>query len=350
MQHSNAAAAPIEHTISFRGRYLFGPPEPSESRQLVVCDSAIQDRAATLGVIGSRATVDVAEARPTLTSRDALLARLTADGATELVGIGSGSTLDLCKRTVSALPDDGPCRLVLVPAGAEPYRAVARFAALDQPGPTRSSIQHDRHSTGTVVLLPELLESIPEETFRIALVDSLVHGIESLLSTRRQPFSEATAVDALRRLSTAPSSAGGGGRIGHVLAMFSLTEAFSSTRLGLAHALASPLGGRLRMTHDRLNATLGAAVVRFWGSAAAGFREVAQALGVAPSVDAVAAEVRARTHKAGLPACLRELGIGWDDVKSVLPAAMQSSGMPFLPRPLEFGEVERFAARAWSGG
>jgi len=343
--------APLEHSISFRGRYVFGLPQSTGSRQLVVCDGAVRDQAAKLGVIDDDTTVVVPEARPTLSSRDTLVTRLLAERASGLVGIGSGSTLDLCKRACSALPDDRPCRLVLLPAGAEPYRAVARFAALDQPGATRSSVQDEKHSAGTVVLLPELLEGVPEQTFRVAVADSLVHGIECLLSTRRQPFAEAAAVDALRRLNTAPAAArdSGHARLDRVIAMFDLTEAFSSTRLGLAHALASPLGGRLRMTHDRLNAVLGSAVVRFWGSAAAGFRRIAEALNVAPSVDAVAAEIGARVAEAGLPRSLRELGIGWDDVRSVLPTTMKSSGMPFLPRALTLEEVEQFAARAWNG-
>jgi alcohol dehydrogenase len=300
------------------------------------------------------------ERRPNETVVQALTDRLRTTNPSEVVAVGCGAVIDAAKLAVhqSEAPERDPPKLVLVPAGAEPYRAVARFAVTDDLRGQRPTVVHAAFGSGTVVILSELLATLDPEIVAVHVMDTLVHAVESLLSSRTEPVSSALASAAIgtiiseaqTALTGSHRSSLGRGRARLVAAACLAVEAFSATRLGLAHAVASPLGTALGITHDTINGVLGPALVRFWDNDTPGLAEVALALGVPAAADRVADVLDDFRRMAQLPHSLREMGISWDSVVGVLPQAARSSGMRSLPRPIDTLELERFARSAWEGG
>jgi alcohol dehydrogenase class IV len=202
-----------------------------------------------------------------------------------------------------------------------------------------------RFGAAVVVILPELLARLSDPAIALFSLDTLVHAIESLVSRRANPVSRALAMTAIELIVEENRSRT---RVNRVIAACLAAEAFSSTGLGIAHAVASPLGTKAGVTHDGINGVLGRSVVNFWGISS-GFADVCRAFGVGETVEEMTKILDRFRQTAGLPVSLEELGITWGSVAEILPRAAQSSGIPWLPRPLQEGELERFAYQAWSG-
>jgi alcohol dehydrogenase len=324
-----------QHVVSFAGTIVVGElPRPAR-RTLTIADDGLLDGVGDVAVRG-RPTIELVEQL----ARDALTRR-----SERIVAVGCGATLDAAKLIALR----AGAELVLVPCGAEPYRAVARFAVVDDVEGRRPTVVDERFARATVILAPRFLERVPPAAIAVHSLDTAVHAVESLLSAHRHPFARAQALGALAAVARDAERAASAmeAQIRLVVASFQAVESFSSTRLGIAHAVASPLGAALGVTHDTINGILGEYVVRFWDDDVRGFEDVASGLGVAPSADAVAGRLAWLRGLAELPATLREHGIAWTDVAGVLPRAARSSGIAVLPRTLGDGGLEAFSRQAW---
>jgi alcohol dehydrogenase class IV len=338
-------SAPREHRVSFRGSISYGGLPSSTLRTLVVDDTRFLDDD-LLAAVGAEQVVHIDE-RPNAAVVDHLATKAREVDAERVLAVGSGALIDAVKLAWRERERDVGRELdaVFVPCGPEPYRAVARFAVVDDACGERPTVVDDRFARALVCVAPTLLDRLPDFVVAVHALDSAVHAIESLLSTFTTPISRALAIAALRTIAGEPSP----DRARLVTSSFLAVEAFASTRLGIAHAIASPLAATLGVTHDTINGVLGEAVVEFWGAGADGFADVADACGAeltAADVTAVLARLRA---DAGVPDSLQELGIPWPSVERILPRAAQSSGIAVLPSPVSRGELEAFARRAWKG-
>lgn len=132
-----------------------------------------------------------------------------------------------------------------------------------------------------------------------------------------------------------------------VLGSLLAAEAMWATKLGLAHAIASPLGTATGLTHDVIHAVLGAPTVLLWGDGTAGLATAAHAMRVPATSNGVSTFLNDLRQRAGLPPSLRELGIDWESVERALPMAARSSGLPALPVPMDGDSLRAFAANAW---
>ncbi|HEX6547797.1 MAG TPA: iron-containing alcohol dehydrogenase, partial [Candidatus Dormibacteraeota bacterium] len=286
---------------------------------------------------GAAASLPIA-GRPDRPALAELEAAAAAAGARSIVAVGAGVVLDLAKLA-GARAGTG---VVLVPAGAEPWRAVTTFATVDNGDGTRTSTPDSRLGGARIVVDAGLWAAVPAEAAALHRLDSAIHAIESLLSRRSQPYSQALATGALTALGDPEQPVRG------VVGSFLAAEAFGSTKLGIAHALASPLGAALGVSHDSLNCILGCQLPRQWPDAPA-WLWAGRALGTKASGDGVAAALGRMRAKAGLAGSLREAGIAWSDVDGVVDRALRSSGIPFLPRAVGREELVAFARLCWEG-
>jgi len=333
----------LQQRANFRGSIRYGWPEAADEAIVLLDDVPDfgDDDAARLGsAIGERISVD---RRPTRATVEMATKRLMAQGGGRLIAIGSGALLDAGKLAFQHASEGGvPVALVMVPCGAEPYRAVAQFAVVDAPDGSRPTQLDQRFAACDVLVLDDLLRRLPPAVVALAAADTAVHSIESLLSRAATPYSRMLATAALRTVIETSDP------VPVVSASFLAVEAFASTRLGLAHAVASPLGTELGVTHDAINAVLGDALVEYWGPRPTAFRNVAKACNTATH-DSVKEHLTRLRDAAGLPSSLSELGITWTSVSNVLPGAARSSGISVLPEPISPSELEAFAARGWKG-
>jgi alcohol dehydrogenase class IV len=338
---------PTTARFVFHGTLRFGVPPEAETGRTVVLKRTSASAPVLDAIVPSPTETYEVNGRPTRSDVDALTELLREGRIERLVAIGDGALIDGAKLAAIAARGDGAAepRMTLVPAGREPYRAVTSFAVIDEGGERPTSFD-DRLATGDVLVLPEVLEQMDMPTAALVAADTAAMSVESLLSLRSDPLSRAMALSALRTVGRSSGEAQGRTRAALVSASFLTAEAFWVSRLGIAHAIGSPLGTRCGMTHDALHAILSPHVVRHWGDDADGMAEASAALS-ASGAAGVAHVLDDLRSKAGLPGTLEELGIRWDDVLAVLPTSFKSSGIASLPRPLDASGLESIARLAW---
>jgi alcohol dehydrogenase class IV len=301
------------------------------------------------------ATVLTVDDRPDWATVEELVGRLSQNSSNRVVGIGDGSVMDAAKLAafiVGSEPERSYPAVALAPAGREPYRAVAAFAVIDRDG-ERPTTQDPAIAAADVLLVDELIETVEERTFALVAADLAVMTVDSLMSRRSFGLHRSLAIGALDGVAgwlegtglATPTTA----RTNLVVGSFLATEAMMATRLGIAHAIASPLGTATGLTHDAINAILGPYVIQKWRGETATVATIARALRLPPDAGHVLDALNRLRSDAGLPASLRELGIAWSAVERSLPSAARSSGLPLLPVPLGPEELEAFAMAAWSG-
>jgi alcohol dehydrogenase class IV len=338
----------IERRMRFSGSVLFADDGEGlvDAGDVVVANSDVE-----LGE-GLGAVRFAVEERPQRALVDEIAASVRSASPGAVIGIGDGAVLDAAKLAAHEAAHVGG--IVLMPCGREPWRAFAPFAVIDD-GPARPTVGDTTGGNARVAVIDELLHALDDRAVAIAAIDTAVHAVESLLSPRLEPYSEALAVAALRLVAgsfddaqSPVEAARRRGRARLVVAAGLAVEAFMTTSLGLAHAIASPLGTQLGITHDVLNGILGPPTVTFWESSP-GISLVASGLGVAPAAEHVVAALEDYLDRAGVPRSLSGLGVPWDAVDAVLPIARRSSGLAAIGDRVTEQVLRSFAQRAWHG-
>jgi len=193
---------------------------------------------------------------------------------------------------------------------------------------------------------PEMTLTLPPAATAATGMDALGHAVECYVNDACQPISAALALKAIELIGLHLRSAVLNGRridarYGMLLASTMAGIAMNSTRLGLAHALAMPLGSyELRIPHGLAIGITLPLVMKF--NHAARFQryiEVARALG--ESVDRLpAAEAAMRSCVAverlgrdiGIPERLGDVGLREEHIEPVAAEAIKSGNVAVNPR------------------
>ncbi|MFO0572194.1 MAG: iron-containing alcohol dehydrogenase [Polyangiaceae bacterium] len=301
---------------------------------------------------------------PRVEQVEALSARVRTATHPVLVAVGGGSSMDSAKAVAllsvngGSLSDFPPgCRpahaghpVVCVPTTAGTGSETNMFAAIIDPRSRRKMVVgHPSVLPEAVILDPELTLGVPADVSAHTGMDALAHAIEAFTSNRHNPLSDALALRALAALVTfLPSAVENGSdleaRAQMLLAAHLAGLAFASSGLGLCHALAHPLSGRLDVSHGQALATLLPHVMRFnFGVCEARYAQLSIALGVrAPGVsDAENAHrsisaVERLSQSIGTQRSATELGVERKHLPELVEDAMADlvlSGTPRFPEP-----------------
>jgi alcohol dehydrogenase len=292
---------------------------------------------------------------------DETASELKRSGSDVVVGIGGGSSLDTSKAVAALATNPGsaldyvglhkvrnrPMPTIAIPTTAGTGSEVTLWSVFTDD--TRSV----KVAIGGVMLYPAVALCDPELTLGLPPLltaatgmDALAHAIECYTNNACQPISAALAIRAIELIGRHLRSAVLNGRnresrYGIMLAATMAGIAMNPTRLGLAHALAMPLGSwDLRIPHGIVLAVTLPAVMEFNHLAEPDrFADVARALGesvdslsrleaAARAVDAV----RSVARDIGIPRGLGEFGLREDHVRPVVDEAMKSGNVPVNPR------------------
>ena len=203
-------------------------------------------------------------------------------GIEVVLAAGGGSALDAGKAVAALLPSGrsvmehlegvgpeipyrGPALpSIMVPTTAGTGREVTRNSVLSVRGRKgfKKSFRHDDLTPRYAVVDPQLLTTCPRETIAASCIDAVTQLIESFVSARSNPFTDALAMDGLRaaRQSLLPWHEGGKGgahaRSGMAYAALVSGIALSHAGLGAVHGLASPLGAFFHIPHGVVCGTL----------------------------------------------------------------------------------------------
>lgn len=334
MAETTVADVGTVHRVSFRGTVEQGPLRCRTGDLVLLDDAGAAQYRPPAGLRVVRVTYP-----PRRDAAEATAGLLVQHRPTRLVAIGDGATLDVAKYAWRAA--GGTAELVLAPVGAEPWRAFAPFTSLYEPNGPRVSRRDPGLGGARVVLCEQTLAARPEPVVALHRADSVVHGVELLLHTGAGEWSRTLARAGLAAIR-------GGTGVHPVIGAGLITEAFCGAGLGLAHAIASPLGAGAGRTHDVPNVILAPYVVRYYGERV-DWRPVAGVLGTGASAAAVATALDSWRERAGLPNSLRAAGFTREQVRAAVPASLRSSGFPYLPVHTDAAEVAALVERAWVG-
>ena len=212
---------------------------------------------------------------------DATVAALRGTPFDAVVGIGGGSALDAAKAIAGLLrpgnsvmdhlegvgperPYHGPSTpFIAVPTTAGTGSEATKNAVLTAPGGFKKSFRDDRLVAEWAIVDPDLLATCPPALIAADGLDAFTQILESFVSTRANPLTDAlarsgimAARDALPALHRQQSAAA---RAPMAYASLVSGICLAQTGLGAVHGLASPLGAFFPIPHGVVCGTLVAA-------------------------------------------------------------------------------------------
>ncbi len=314
--------------------------------------------------------IDNVEIEPTLENIERVFREDVAPHAADaLIAIGGGSVLDAAKLFSVMLTNDTPLRdllgvdkvshpgkpMVLVPTTSGTGSEVTPNAIVTLPDEELKIGVVSRHLLPTLVILDPLLTlSLPRSITAATGMDAFVHSLESFISTKANPISDAFALESMRLIAGSiveayqqPDSvrARGDMLLGSMYGGLALTAAGTAA----VHAMAYPLGGKFHVTHGVANAMLLPHVMAFnLDSCADRLKRAACVCGVAEQQDSdeIAAhkliqQIRQWTATLNIPQDLREFGVGEEHLADMAVAASKVTRlMANNPKALSLADIE----------
>jgi alcohol dehydrogenase class IV len=308
------------------------------------------------------------------------VALLADEGCDAVLGFGGGSALDVGKAAavLARTRADPLDHLEVVGAGRPIVHAGVPFVAVPTTAGTGSEVTRNSVvSSGGVkaslrsplmlpkvaVVDPDLLSGLPRPTIAHSGMDALSQLIEPLLSQRANPFTDALALDGVRRSARSLRRAAQEGMndpgVREDLALASLFGGLclANSGLGAVHGLAGAIGARLSAPHGAVCAAVLAVTIDV------NLRALRDR---APDHPALSRLTEVATVLTGEPEARPEDAISWLDdlttalaipglagyglqepeVAAVVAAAQRASSMRANPIPLTDAEVGEIVTRS----
>ena len=221
--------------------------------------------------------------------------------ANVLIALGGGSAIDTAKSAALLVTNGGYLKdyagvnkvvkpilpLIAVPTTAGTGSEVTIFAVMSDPDKQEKfTISSALIAPAVAVLDPLLTLKLPPSVTAFTGMDALTHAIEAFTSSIAQPATHALALSAIKLiLKHLPVAVGRGDNImardGMLQASLLAGIAFNNAFLGLAHAIASPLGGHFHVPHGLANAVMLPYVMEYnLPTAVRRYAEIGRALGL----------------------------------------------------------------------
>lgn len=337
------------------------------SRVLVVGDPGVQragliDRVQAIltGASIFNAVFADVESDPATRSVDEGTVHGKANGCDLVVGIGGGSALDTAKAIGLMLVNDGNIKdyvgigkvpragaqVIAVPTTAGTGSELTIWSVLsDKVAKAKISVGSVLNCPAIALLDPELTLSLPPQITAATGMDALTHALESYVNTATQPISEAMSDQAMtliaRSLRTAVADGSDVEARGDMLLASTIAAmAFNSTRLGLVHAFAMPLGAKFGIPHGLVNAIMLPEVMRFnhlanprkFARIAEIFGEKTAGLSVEEAAALSVSAIEKLKLDVGITAKLSNFGVTEGRFDEIVDEAMLSGNVPVNPR------------------
>lgn len=298
-----------------------------------------------------------------------------AVGADILVAIGGGSPLDTAKAIRILVSEGGELRdyegynllqrplipLVAIPSTAGTGSEVSPFAVIrDETARLKLTFASPYLAPDLAILDPEMTRALPTKLAAATGIDALTHAIEAFVSREANLVSDALALQAidsisnnLRAATHTPDDQFARGQmlIGSCIAGI----AFSSSLLGVVHAMAHAIGGSFPVHHGTLNAILLPHGMRFNSAVVPNrYSRIARAMGVPAGgrpeeqvIEEGVLAVAALAEDCGLPMRLRDLDIPEDALPAIADVALTDGAIFSNPRETTAQDILAILQAAW---
>jgi alcohol dehydrogenase class IV len=290
------------------------------------------------------------------------------NGCNLIVAVGGGSPMDCAKgigivsasgrhilefEGVDNVPLPGP-PLICIPTTAGTSADVSQFAIIrDSTRKLKIAIVSKTVVPDVALIDPIATLAMPRELTACTGMDALTHAIEAYLSNAHSPYTDLSAFEAIRMISSSlvraldhPDDLELRGRM--MLGSLEAGLAFSNASLGAVHAMAHSLGGLLDLSHGQCNASLLPYVMDFnFDAAPRRYRDIGEALGLnlkGADNDVVKKAVLNRIvdlqRETGTDRSLASLGVRREHIPELARHAMDDSCMATNPRKPAAGDIE----------
>lgn len=300
---------------------------------------------------------DEVESDPTTAIVERLGAELSAGDHDGVIAVGGGSAMDAGKAAAALATNGGstldlvgpdnvatdPLPVLAIPTTAGTGSEVTQFAVLsDKDAGTKVSIASMKVMPRVALLDPELTYSLPAQITASTGVDALAHAVESYGSVWTHPIAEGLALYAVelvgRHLRTAVEKKDHEARAAMLAASCIAELAANSTRLGLSHALAVPLGATHHVPHGVAVALTLPHMCRF-NEAADPARYERLKAAFDPDATTMSQAVESLNRNVGISGGLRSWGVDENDFDRVIGLALRSDNVLANPRSADHPEL-----------
>nr|WP_263324758.1 iron-containing alcohol dehydrogenase [Neobacillus sp. Marseille-Q6967] len=289
-------------------------------------------------------------------------------GCDIVVGVGGGSALDTAKAVGLMIKNPGNIRdyvgIDLVPGPGAPVIAIpttagtgselTRFSVLsDKAAQAKLSVGSMYNCPSLALCDPELTVTLPPHITAATGMDALTHALESYVNKATQPISEALSEQAMKLVAKSLRLAVVQGenvdaRHDMLLASTIAAMAFNTTRLGLAHALAMPLGGLFKIPHGVVNAILLPEVMKFnlignqkkFAEIARIFGEKVEGLTEREAAERAVEAIRQLNKDIGITQTLSDYGVKEEHLDMIVDEAILSGNVPVNPVRTTKGDLK----------
>lgn len=314
------------------------------------------------------------EPDPAIDSVEQGTALAKAAGCDIVVGIGGGSSLDTAKAIGLMITNPGHIRdyvgigkvgqrgapVIAVPTTAGTGSEMTIWSVLsDKQAKVKLSVGSVYNCPALALCDPELTQTLPAFVTAATGMDALTHALESYVNKATQPISEGLSVQAMKMIARSLRLAVVQGenlaaRGDMLLASLIAAMAFNSTRLGLAHALAIPLGAHFKIPHGTVNAILLPEVMAFnlignpekYAEIAAIFGERVEGLPLYEAAERSVAAIRRLKRDVGIEQTLADFGLEEHHLDMIAEEAMLSGNVPVNPRKPTLEDLKQICRAA----
>ncbi len=206
---------------------------------------------------------------------DEAVATFDAAGITSVIAWGGGSVVDAGKAISAMLPSGDPVKpylemvgdgkahngikvpFIAVPTTSGTGSEATKNAVLSDIGPAgfKCSLRHDNFVPDHAILDPELMTSCPAEVTASCGMDAFTQLLESYVSTKSNPVTDALAWSGLENIQDnillACGVGAGDTRVRGAMAYAALMSGITlaNAGLGAVHGMAGPMGGLFPIPH-----------------------------------------------------------------------------------------------------
>jgi alcohol dehydrogenase class IV len=205
----------------------------------------------------------------------------------------------------------------------------------------------------TVILDPAITVHTPMRLFLGTGIRAVDHAVERLCSLIRHPFSDATAVEALRLLNRGlPAVQKDPGNLAARLdcqlgAWMSIFGGMAGVPVGASHGIGHVLGAHAGVPHGETSCVMLPSVMQ-WNRGVNFEEQLRVAHAFERTDDDAAGAVRDLIASLGLPTRLRDVGVKREDFQVIAEKSMHDLAVKTNPRPIEKpADVVEILELAW---
>lgn len=253
-----------------------------------------------------------------------------------IIALGGGSPIDACKamlyfgdKVKDELKENSEkIKFIAIPTTSGTGSEVTSYSVLTA-GDKKIALSNDSMLPDIALLNPLFMETLPKKVIADTGIDVLTHSLEAYVSKKSNPFTNSMAIEAIKLVYKYLVPHYNDSKIlipreNIQYASCLAGIAFNNSSLGINHSIAHTLGAKLHISHGRANGIVMPYVIDVNTNAYNLYSKIAEELKLpASSVEegkkSFKIYVEILKEKLEIPKCLKDLGIPFEEYKSLIP-------------------------------